>query len=213
MAEVTAKMVKELREMTGAGPLDCKKALVEMDGNLDKAADYLREKGIAKAKKKLGKGRTMKEGVVEVYQHFNKRIAVIVEVNCETDFVANTDAFQAFAKDVALHISSMQPQYLNREDVPAELIQNERTVQLNRALEEGKPQEIAEKMVEGRLNKWYQEIVLMEQEFLKDDSKNIKDLLEETVSEVGESIQIGRFSVFALGEYGDDDDSDNGDEE
>jgi len=204
MAQITAKMVKELREMTGAGPLDCKKALVETDGDLDKAADYLREKGIASAKKKLGKGRTMNEGVVEMYQHFNKRVGVIVEVNCETDFVANTDAFQTFAKDVALHISSMKPLYVTREEVPAEAVEAERKIQLARAIEEGKPENIAEKMVEGRLNKWFQEIVLMEQEFLKDDSKTINDLLEATVSEVGESIQIGRFSLFELGVYGDD---------
>lgn len=204
MAEITAQMVKDLREMTGAGPLDCKKALVENDGNLDKAADYLREKGIAKAKKKLDKGRTMTEGIVEIYQHFNKRIGVIVEVNCETDFVANTPTFQAFAKDVALHISSMNPLYITREQVPADMVEAEREIQLRRAMDEGKPREIAEKMVEGRLNKWYQEIVLMEQEFLKDDSKTVAQLLEQTVSEIGESVQIGRFAVFHLGKYGDD---------
>lgn len=203
---ITAEMVKQLREMTGAGPLDCKKALEQTGGDLDKAADYLREKGIASAKKKLSKGRSMNEGVIEIYQHFNKRLAVIVEVNCETDFVANTEAFRTFAKDVALHISSMKPQYVRREDVPAGAVEAERTVQLNRAVEEGKPREIAEKMVEGRLNKWYQEIVLMEQEFLKDDSKTISQYLEEVVSEIGESVQISRFSLFELGggDEGDD---------
>jgi elongation factor Ts len=204
MAEITAKMVKELREMTGAGPLDCKKALQENDGDVNKAADFLREKGIAKAKKKLGKGRTMTEGIVEIYQHFNKRIGVMVEVNCETDFVAATEAFQTFAKDVALHISSSKPLYITREEVPAEMVEAERKVQLARAIEEGKPENIAEKMVEGRLNKWFQEIVLMEQEFLKDDSKTIAQLLEETVAEIGESVQIGRFALFNLGEYGDE---------
>lgn len=209
MVQVTAKLVKELREMTGAGPLDCKKALEEYDGDVDKAADYLREKGIAKAKKKLGKGRTMTEGVVEIYQHFNKRIGVIVEVNCETDFVAATPAFQGFAKDVALHISSSRPLYINRADVPEAMVAAERDIQLRRAIDEGKPQEIAEKIVEGRINKWFQEIVLMEQEFLKDDSKTIAQLLEETVSEIGESVQIGRFALFNLGEYGDEDNAED----
>ncbi|QPC83424.1 translation elongation factor Ts [Phototrophicus methaneseepsis] len=209
MAGITAAMVKELREMTGAGPLDCKKALEENDGDLQKAAEYLREKGIAKAQKKLGKGRTMNEGVVEVYQHFNKRLAVIVEVNCETDFVANTDQFQSFAKDVALHISSMRPHYVKREDVPADKLEYERNLQLRAEDLEGKPENIKEKIVEGRLDKWFKDIVLMEQEFLKDDSKTIAQLLEETVAAIGESVQISRFSVFALGE----DDEDAGEEE
>jgi elongation factor Ts len=128
----------------------------------------------------------------------------MVEVNCETDFVAATEAFQTFAKDVALHISSSKPLYITREEVPAEMVEAERKVQLARAIEEGKPENIAEKMVEGRLNKWFQEIVLMEQEFLKDDSKTIAQLLEETVAEIGESVQIGRFALFNLGEYGDE---------
>ncbi|MGB1285923.1 MAG: translation elongation factor Ts [Aggregatilineales bacterium] len=206
MAEVkvTAAMVKELRAATGAGPLDCKKALVETGGDVQKAIDFLREKGIAKAQKKLGKGRSMTEGVVEIYQHFNKRIGVIVEVNCETDFVANTDQFQTFAKDIALHISSMKPRYVTREDVPAEELEHEKGVQMRSDDMEGKPDNIKEKIVEGRLNKWYSDIVLLEQEFLKDDSKTIQKLLEETVAEVGESIQISRFSLFALGEGGDD---------
>ena len=209
MAKVTAQMVKDLREMTGAGPLDCKKALEQTGGDLQKAADFLREKGIAKAKKKLGKGRTMNEGVIEVYQHFNKRMGVIVEVNCETDFVANTDQFQTFARDVALHISSMKPLYIKREDVPQAVVDAEKQVQMNRIKEEdpNKPDNIIEKIVEGRMNKFFQEIVLMEQEFLKDDSKNIAQLLEETVSEIGESVQINRFSRFELGgDTGEDDD-------
>jgi elongation factor Ts len=210
MAQITAAMVKELREMTGAGPLDCKKALEEVDGDLQKAAELLREKGIAKAQKKLGKGRTMNEGVVEVYQHFNKRLAVIVEVNCETDFVANTDQFQSFAKDVALHISSMRPRYVSREDVPAEVLDYERGIQLRAEDLEGKPDNIKEKIVEGRLDKWFKDIVLMEQEFLKDDSKTISQLLEETVAAIGESVQISRFAVFALGE---DEEEETGEEE
>ena len=208
MVEVTAKMVKELREATGAGPLDCKKALVENGGDLQKAMDWLREKGIARAAKKLGAGRSMNEGAVEVYQHFNKRMAVIVEVNCETDFVANTPAFQTFAKDVALHISSMSPQYVQREDVPEAVINAERTIQVNRAVEEGKPANIAEKVAEGRMNKFFEEIVLLEQPFLKDDSKTVGELLEALVAEVGESIRISRFSRYGLGEGSDNADAD-----
>lgn len=200
MAEITASMVKELREITGAGPLDCKKALVEHNGDMQKAADWLREKGIAKAVKTLGKGRRMTEGAIEVYQHFNKRIGVIVEVNCETDFVANTPAFQTFSRDIALHISNMKPRYVRREDVPADVIEAERQMQLRIVAEEGKPPQVAEKIVEGRMNKFFQEIVLLEQEFLKDDSKTIAQLLQEVVAETGESVQISRFAVFTLGE-------------
>jgi elongation factor Ts len=143
MAEITAQMVKELREMTGAGPLDCKKALQENNGDLQKAADYLREKGIAGAIKKLGKGRVMNEGLIEVYQHFNKRLGVMVEVNCETDFVANTDRFRQFAKDIAMHIVSAGPEYVRREDIPAAVVSAEREIQKNRAIEEGKKPDIA----------------------------------------------------------------------
>lgn len=200
MAEITAKMVKDLRESTGAGPLDCKKALEINDGNMQKAVDYLREKGIAKAAKKLGAGRAMNEGLIETYLHFNKRLGVLVEVNCETDFVAATDAFKGFARDVALHIANLKPEYLRREDVPEAVVQAERELQKRRAMEEGKPENIAEKMVDGRMNKFFEEIVLMEQRFLKDDAKTIEDLLKETVAEVGESIQISRFARFALGE-------------
>ncbi len=209
MTQITAQMVKQLREMTGAGPLDCKKALEEMAGDLDKAANYLREKGIASAKKKLGKGRVMNEGVIEIYQHFNKRLGVIVEVNCETDFVANTDQFKNFARTVAQHIAGSRPQYIRREEIPQDVLDGERTIQVNRAIEEGKKPEMAEKVAEGRMNKFYQETVLMEQLWWKDETKTIAQLLEETVSGVGESIQISRFAVFALGENT----SENGDEE
>lgn len=206
--KVSAADVKKLRDMTGAGPLDCKKALEETDGDLEKAANYLREKGIASAQKKLGKDRAMNEGIVEVYQHFNGRLAVIVEVNCETDFVAATDGFKEFAKDIALHISSMKPEWITREDVPEAIVQAEREILMHMDDLEGKPDNIKEKIVTGRLEKWYQERVLMEQEFLKDDSKNVQQLLEETVAALGEKIQISRFSRFALGEYDDDESGD-----
>jgi elongation factor Ts len=200
MAEITAQMVKELRDATGAGPLDCKKALQETNGDMQKAVDYLREKGIAKAAKKLGAGRTMNEGVIEVYQHFNKRMGVIVEVNCETDFVANTDAFRTFAREIALHIISNNPQYVKREDVPQSVIDHERAVQTARAVEEGKPADKAAMIAEGRMNKFFEEICLMEQGFYKDEKKTIEQLLKETVAEVGESIVIRRFARYQLGE-------------
>jgi elongation factor Ts len=204
MAEITAQMVKELRAMTGAGPLDCKKALEQHDGDMKKAAEFLREKGLAKAAKKLGAGRSMNEGVIETYQHFNKRLAVLVEVNCETDFVAATDAFKGFARDVAMHIANLSPLYVNREDVPEAALAAERDMQ-KRILKEdeknaNKPDEILDKIIEGRMSKWYEEVVLMEQPFIKDDSKTISQLLSEVVAEIGESIQVSRFSRFALGE-------------
>ncbi|MDX2074963.1 MAG: translation elongation factor Ts [bacterium] len=204
MAEITAKMVKDLREISGAGPLDCKKALELHDGDIQKSVDWLREKGIAKANKKLGAGRAMNEGVIESYLHFNARLGVIVEVNCETDFVANTPAFRTFAKDLALHIANLAPQYLRREEVPQELVEHEKAVQL-RILQEDpknatKPADILEKIVQGRMDKFYSDIVLMEQSSLKDDSKTIEQLLQSVVAELGESIQIRRFARFALGE-------------
>lgn len=195
---ITAQQVKDLREMTGAGPLDCKKALEQTDGNVEKAAALLREKGLAKAAKKLGAGRSMNEGLIEIYLHHNKRLGVLVEVNCETDFVANTDAFKKFAKEVALHIANLNPQYVKRDDVPADVIEAERQAQLARVINEGKPQAVAEKIVTGRMDKFYQEIALMEQPWLRDDAKSISQLLAETVAEVGESIEIRRFARFEI---------------
>jgi elongation factor Ts len=204
MTEITAQMVKELREVTGAGPLDCKKALQENNGDVQKAIDYLREKGLARAAKKLSAGRVMNEGLIETYLHFNKRLGVMVEVNCETDFVAATDAFKTFTRDVALHIANLAPEYVRREDVPEAVIQAEREIQMRRAIEEGKPENIAQKVAEGRMDKFFEEIVLMEQSFIRDDGKTVNDVLQEVVSEVGESIQIRRFARFALGESGED---------
>jgi elongation factor Ts len=202
MTAVTAQMVKDLREMTGAGPLDCKKALEANDGDLTKAADYLREKGIAKAAKKLSSGRVMNEGLVETYLHFNRRLGVLVEINCETDFVANTDAFKTFVKEVGLHIANLAPEYVRREDIPSAVIEAERDITRRRTLDESpnKPDAVIEKIVDGRMEKFFQEIVLMEQPWLKDDAKTISQLLSETVAEVGESILIRRFARFALGE-------------
>jgi len=198
--EITAKMVKDLRDSTGAGPLDCKKALETNGGDLQKAVEWLREKGLSKAAKKLSAGRAMKDGIVLSYEHHNKRLGVLVEINCETDFVARTEKFQAFAHNVALQIANLAPRYIRREEVPAEVIEAERAILLRRTIEEGKPEAVAQKIVDGRMNKFYEEICLLEQPFIKDDSKTIQQLLSETVAEIGESIQIGRFARFALGE-------------
>lgn len=200
MTAITAQMVKELREVTGAGPKDCKTALENFGGDMQKAIEYLREKGLAKAAKKLGSGRAMREGLIETYLHFNKRLGVLVEVNCETDFVAATDAFKNFTRDVAMHIATAAPEYITREDVPEAVIQAERDLQVRRAVEEGKPAAVAEKVAEGRMNKFLEELVLMDQPFIKDDSKTINQLLQAVVAEVGESIKISRFSRFVLGE-------------
>ena len=197
---VTAQQVKELRDATGAGPLDCKKALESTGGDVQKAIEQLREKGLARAAKKLGAGRVMNEGVIETYLHFNRRLGVMVEVNCETDFVANTEQFRSFAKDLALHIANLNPQYVKREDVPSAVVDAEQQEQRRRALQEGKPEAVVDKIVSGRMDKFYEDLVLFEQPFLKDDSKTIQQLLSETVAAVGESIEVRRFSRFALGE-------------
>lgn len=196
---VTAKEVKALRDKTGAGPLDCKKALEQHNGDMDAAAAFLREKALKDGIKLQGKGRAANEGVIGNYLHFDNRLAVIVEVNCETDFVAATDQFKAFAKDIAMHIANMSPKYVAREDVPDDLAAAEKRLQLERALDEGKPEHIAKKIVAGRLNKWYEEIVLLEQSFIKDDDKSVSQYLQETVADLGETINIGRFQRFAIG--------------
>ena len=197
---VTAKQVKQLRQKTGAGPLDCKKALERFDGDIDKAVEFLKQKALKDGIKLQGKGRSANEGVIGSYVHFDQRLAVIVEVNCETDFVAATDRFKAFAKDIAMHIANLNPQYAAREDVPPARVAAETQFQLERALDEGKPEHIAQKIVAGRLNKWYEDIVLMEQAFIKDDDKTIRQYLQETVAEVGETIRIGRFKRIGIGD-------------
>ncbi len=198
--QITAQMVKDLREATGAGPLDCKKALEVSGGDMNKAIDYLREKGLARAAKKLSAGRTMNEGVIQTYTHHNRRLGVMVEVNCETDFVANTETFRSFAHHLALHIANSAPEYIRREDVPQAVVEAERDLQRRRAIEEGKPEAVAEKVAEGRMAKFFEEIVLMEQPYIMDDSKTIAQMLAEVVADVGESVEIRRFARFALGE-------------
>ncbi|NDJ87485.1 MAG: translation elongation factor Ts [Chloroflexi bacterium] len=200
-------MVKALRERTGVGPLDCKKALEAHDGDMDAAAKFLREKGLAKADKKAS--RAANEGLVQTYQHFNGRIGVLAEVNCETDFVANTDQFREFARDLVLHIANMAPQFVQREDVPEAMVEAERQLQRERALQEGKPEHIVDKVVEGRMDKFFEEIVLLEQSFIKDDSKKIEDLRKEVVASVGENVVISRFARFEIGESDDQDEDED----
>ncbi|TDF98198.1 translation elongation factor Ts [Paenibacillus piri] len=195
---VNAASVKELREKTGAGMLDCKKALEEANGDLTKAAEILREKGLSAAANKAGRIAT--EGVVESYIHAGGRIGVLVEINCETDFVGKTDQFREFARDIAMQIAAASPLYVRREEVPQEAIEKEREILKNQALNEGKPANIVEKMVEGRLSKYYEEFCLMEQSFIKDPDKKVSQLLNEKVATIGENITIRRFVRFELGE-------------
>jgi len=195
---VSASAVKELRERTGAGMLDCKKALDETNNDVEKAIAVLREKGLAAAANKAGRIAT--EGVVESYIHAGGRIGVIVEVNCETDFVAKTDQFREFARDVAMQIAAANPKFVSREEVSTEELDKEREILRNQALNEGKPEKIVEKMVEGRISKYYEEFCLLEQSFIKDPDKTISVLLNEKISKIGENISIRRFVRYELGE-------------
>ena len=197
MSKISASLIKDLREKTGAGMLDCRNVLQETDGDLDKAVDLLREKGLSKAAKKSS--RIAAEGLVEAYIH-GGRIGVLVEVNSETDFVAKTDEFKEFVKDVAMQIAASSPKYVSREEVPEDIINHEKEVLTQQAMNEGKPQNIAEKMVEGRIEKFYKEIVLLEQPFIKDPDKSIETLLKEKIAKIGENIKIRRFVRFEVGE-------------
>jgi len=196
--EVSASMVKDLREKTGAGMMDCKKALSAAGGNFEKALDYLRQKGLATATKRAG--RIASEGLIGSYVHAGGKIGVMVEVNCETDFVAKTDDFQAFAKDIAMHIAASNPLYLRRENVPPEVIGREREIYRVQAREAGKPEKVIEKIVEGKLEKFYGEVCLLEQHFIKDPDLTIQDLQNGLIGRVGEKVEIRRFSRFQVGE-------------
>ncbi len=195
---VTAAMVKELRDATAAGILVCRTALQESDGDFDKAVDYLREKGIAKAAKRMD--RAANEGLVHAYIHSGGRIGVLVEVNCETDFVARTDEFQGFVGDVAMQIAAMSAEYVSRDDVPESVLEHERSVYRAQALEEGKPEKIVERIIEGRMRKFYQQVCLLEQDFIRDEDFTIEELLKIQITKIGENIVIRRFSRFELGE-------------
>lgn len=195
---VTMESIKKLRAMTGAGMLDVKNALTETEGDIEKAAALLRERGIASAARKAD--REASEGLIGTYLHHNGKIATMVEVNCETDFVARNEMFQQLARDLAIHVAMANPAYANREDVPEEEVEAERTRLTEEAKGEGKPENVVEKMVEGRLNRFFAEIVLVDQPFIKDDKKTVGQLLAENIATIGENIRIGRFARIAIGE-------------
>jgi elongation factor Ts len=199
MTDIPASEVKKLRELTGAGMMDCKRALQETDGDIDKAVELLREKGLASAAKRAD--RTADQGLIGSYIHFNHTVGVLVEVNSETDFVANTDEFKQLVKDVALHIASpAAPRWLTRDDVPADVIQQEEHIALAQAKEAGKPENVLDRIVEGKLNAFYRSFVLLEQPYVKDDAKTIQQLLDEVAAKVGEKVAVRRFVRYKLGE-------------
>ena len=194
---ITAALVKELREKSGAGMMDCKKALTETNGDMDKAIDFLREKGLASVAKKSS--RIASEGLVDSYIH-GGRIGVLVEVNSETDFVAKNEEFKSFVRDIAMQIAAVAPKYVSREEVPAEEVEHERKILTEQARGENKPEHIIKKMVEGRLEKFYEEICLLDQDFIKDPDKKIQDILNDLIAKIGENIKIRRFVRFEVGE-------------
>lgn len=194
----SADLVKELRDRTGAGFMDCKKALLETGNNVDKAIDYLREKGIASAQKKAG--RVANDGKIHCYIHGNGKLGVLVEVNCETDFVAKTEDFQNFVSNVAMHVAAANPRYLSKEFVPAEDVEKEKAIFKVQAEESGKKGPVIEKIVEGKVGKFYEETCLLQQKYIKEPEKTIESLLKETISKLGENVQIRRFARFQLGE-------------
>ena len=195
---VTAAQVNELRKATGAGLMDCKRALTETAGDHEKAIDYLRTKGLAAASKKSGRAAT--EGAVGSYIHAGGKIGVLVEVNCETDFVAKNDTFQTFVRDIGMHIAAAGPLYVRREEVPAELIEREKAIYREKAKESGKPAAIIEKIIDGQINKFYSDICLLEQAYVKDPDKTIQTYLNETIATIGENMSIRRFAKYVLGE-------------
>lgn len=194
---ITSQMVKDLRDKTGAGMMDCKKALSENAGDMEKAIDFLRQKGLAVAAKRAG--RATSEGVIEAYIHAGGKLGVMVELNCETDFVAKTDAFREFARDVAMHVAAANPVSLSREDVPADVVERERQIYVQQALDSGKPANIVEKMVVGKIDRFLSEICLLEQQFVKNPEKSIQDMLTELIGKMGENVSIRRFARFQVG--------------
>jgi elongation factor Ts len=198
MAEITAQMVKELRDSTGAPFIDCKKALEEVSGDLEKALDILKIRGVAKASKKVG--RDTPEGIVMSYIHAGGRIGVMIEINCETDFVARNEEFQAFAREVAMQIAASNPRYISKDQIPEAELEREKEVMKAQVLESGKPAEIAQKMVEGKIKKYYEEVCLLNQTYIRDAKLKIDDLLQALIAKIGENIKIRRFVRFQLGE-------------
>lgn len=198
MSNITAAMVKELREKTGAGMMDCKKALGECDGDMSKAVDFLRKKGIATAQKRAG--RAMTEGTIQSYIHMGGKIGVLVEVNCESDFVAKNEDFVEFARNIAMHIAATNPVAITPEDVPEEIIQKEMEIYRGQAMEMGKPENMVDKIAEGKLNKFFKESCLMNQAYVRDPNITVGDMLNEMIGKIGENLTISRFSRFQLGE-------------
>jgi elongation factor Ts len=198
MAEIAANIVKELRERTGSGMMDCKAALAETEGNIEKAIDYLREKGLAKAAKKAS--RTASDGRIFHYIHTNFKIGALLELNSETDFVAKTDEFNALGHELAMHITAANPLYLKPEDVPSEELEREKAIYRQQLIDEGKPADRLDKIIEGKINKFYETTCLLEQSYIRDGDKKIKDLLVEIIAKMGENIVIRRFSRFMIGE-------------
>jgi elongation factor Ts len=195
---ITASMVKDLRQKTGAGVMACKEALTATEGDMEKAIQHLREKGTAVAAKRLG--REVPEGLVTSYVHTGSRLGVLLELNCETDFVARTEEFQQLAKDIAMQIAAKRPLYIRKEDVPESEIEKEKTILKTQALNEGKPERVVDKIVEGRLQKFFSNVCLMEQEFIRDSDKTVADLILEKISTIGENIVLRRFIRYELGE-------------
>ncbi|MBF0202733.1 MAG: translation elongation factor Ts [Desulfamplus sp.] len=198
MAEITAAMVKELRDQTGSGMMDCKKALAETNGDPEKALDFLRKKGLAKAQKRAG--RATSEGMIYSYIHAGSKLGVMVEINCESDFVAKSDSFQEFAKNVAMHIAASNPGGIHPEDIPESVVNREREIYRAQCLEQGKPENIVDKIVEGQVQKFYKDSCLMSQSYIKDPKKTIAEMTTEAIGIIGENIQIKRFVRFQLGE-------------
>jgi elongation factor Ts len=198
MAKISAATVKELREKTGAGIMDCKEALSESNGDISKAVDFLRKKGLATAAKRAGRATT--EGIVESYIHMDSKLGVLVEINCETDFVAKNDDFKEFAKNIAMHITATNPVGIRQEDVPKETIDKEKEIYRAQVLEMGKPEKIVDKIVEGKLKKYFKDNCLMNQDYVRDPNITIEDLLNEMVAKIGENITIKRFARFKIGE-------------
>jgi len=198
MAEISAKLVKELRDRTGAAMMECKKALVEADGNLPEAEIILRKRGLSSAAKKSG--RVTRQGVIASYIHPGSQLGVLLEVNCESDFVARTDDFQSLVKDIAMQVAAADPQFIRREDVTKEALDKEMDVQRGRAKQEGKPDKMIEKIVEGRMNKYYEEVCLYEQPFIKENTTTVADLIKAKIAKLGENISVSRFVRFKVGE-------------
>ncbi len=195
---ITAQMVKELREKTGLGMMDCKNALVETDGNLENAVDYLRKKGALKAAKR--EGRATSEGRIGSYIHMNGKIGVLLELNCESDFVAKTDQFAEVVKDLCMQVAASAPLWIAPEDVPEDVIAKEKDIYMSQAKEAGKPEKILEKIAEGKLNKFYEDMCLLEQKFVKDTDKTVREMIKEKIAQLGENITVGRFTRFQLGQ-------------